>query len=96
MKNAQKISGTISVPGDKSISHRAVMFGAMAKGRSRIQGFLPAEDTLRTVGMMNALGADIRECSPTEIRIDGRGMREFKEPQDIIDAGNSGYRDQKR
>jgi len=90
MKKTQKISGAISVPGDKSISHRAVMFAAMAEGQSRIQGFLPAEDTLRTVGMMIALGVDIQESSPTEIRIDGRGMRELKEPQDIIDAGNSG------
>ena len=90
MGKTKKISGALSVPGDKSISHRAVMLAAMAEGKSRIQGFLPAEDTLRTVGMMIALGVDIRESSPTEIRIDGRGMREFQEPQDIIDAGNSG------
>lgn len=90
MAKTQKISGTISVPGDKSISHRAVMFASMAEGKSRIQGFLAAEDTLRTVGMMIALGVDIRESSPTEIHIAGRGMREFTEAQDIIDAGNSG------
>ncbi len=90
MAKTRKISGTISVPGDKSISHRAVMFAAMAEGKSRIRGFLPSEDTLRTVGMMIALGADIRESSPTEIHIAGRGMREFREPQDIIDTGNSG------
>src|SRR3970040_1643939 len=63
------------VPGDKSISHRAVMFASMAEGQSRIRGFLPAEDTLRTVGMMIALGVEIHEISPTEIRVNGRGMR---------------------
>jgi len=90
MGKTPKISGTVTVPGDKSISHRAVMFASMADGQSRIRGFLPAEDTLRTVGMMIALGVDIRESSPTEIRVNGRGMRGFTEPQDVIDAGNSG------
>ena len=90
MGKTAKISGTVTVPGDKSISHRAVMFASMAEGQSRIRGFLPAEDTLRTVGMMIALGVDIHEISPTEIRVNGRGMRGFDEPQDIIDAGNSG------
>jgi 3-phosphoshikimate 1-carboxyvinyltransferase len=66
------------------------MLASMAEGQSRIRGFLPAEDTLRTVGMMIALGVDIREISPTEIRIRGRGMGGFDEPQDVIDVGNSG------
>src|SRR3989304_3115392 len=90
MGKTAKISGTVTVPGDKSISHRAVMFASMAEGQSRIRGFLPAEDTLRTVGMMIALGVEIHEISPTEIRVNGRGMRGCGEPQDIIDAGNSG------
>src|SRR4030065_636497 len=90
MGKTARISGTVIVPGDKSISHRAVMFASMADGQSRIRGFLPAEDTLRSVGMIIALGVDIRESSPTEIRINGRGMRGFTEPQDVIDAGNSG------
>ena len=84
------MSGTVAVPGDKSISHRAVMLASMAEGESRIRGFLPSEDTLRTVGMMIALGVDLRERSPTEILVRGRGMRAFEEPQDVIDAGNSG------
>jgi len=90
MGNTANVSGTVTVPGDKSISHRAVMLASMAEGQSRIQGFLPAEDTLRTVGMMIAMGVDVQEVSPTEIRIRGRGMRAFEEPQDVIDAGNSG------
>jgi 3-phosphoshikimate 1-carboxyvinyltransferase len=90
MSKKLKISASVTVPGDKSISHRAVMLASIAEGQSRIRGFLPAEDTLRTVGMMIALGVDIHEISPTEIRIDGRGTRGFDEPHDVIDVGNSG------
>jgi 3-phosphoshikimate 1-carboxyvinyltransferase len=90
MGGAIKVSGTVAVPGDKSISHRAVMLASMAEGESRIRGFLPAEDTRRTVGMMIALGVDLKEESPTEILVRGRGMRAFEEPRDVIDAGNSG------
>jgi 3-phosphoshikimate 1-carboxyvinyltransferase len=84
------IAGTVRVPGDKSISHRAVMLSALAEGESRIRGFLHAGDTLATVGMVRALGAGVREISPTELRIDGRGLRGLAEPEDVIDAGNSG------
>lgn len=84
------MAGTVEVPGDKSISHRAVLIASMAGGESRIRGFLSAEDTLRTVAMMRALGVEIEERSPTELRVAGRGMREFSEPPDVIDAGNSG------
>lgn len=84
------IGGTVRVPGDKSISHRAVMLSALAEGESRVRGFLHAEDTLATVKMVRALGAEVRETSPTELRISGRGLRGLSEPEDIIDAGNSG------
>ncbi len=90
MKRTARVSGTVTVPGDKSISHRAVMLASLAEGLSRISGFLPAEDTLRTVGMMLAMGVDIRENSPTDLRVAGRGMRGLAEPHDVIDAGNSG------
>ncbi|HAM32647.1 MAG TPA: 3-phosphoshikimate 1-carboxyvinyltransferase [Deltaproteobacteria bacterium] len=82
--------GELSVPGDKSISHRAAMFAALATGVSRVRGFLHAEDTLSTAGMMRALGARIEEVSPTELRIEGKGLRALVEPSDVIDAGNSG------
>jgi 3-phosphoshikimate 1-carboxyvinyltransferase len=84
------IRGEISVPGDKSISHRAVLFGALASGKSRVRGFLDAEDTMRTVGMMRALGASIERVSPGELSLEGIGMRGLSEPTDVIDAGNSG------
>ncbi|NJD62589.1 MAG: 3-phosphoshikimate 1-carboxyvinyltransferase [Deltaproteobacteria bacterium] len=90
MPERVKIEGTVRVPGDKSISHRAVMLALLAEGESRIRGFLSAEDTLSTVTMAQALGAEVREVSPTELRISGRGLRGLAEPEDVIDAGNSG------
>jgi 3-phosphoshikimate 1-carboxyvinyltransferase len=90
MSGKSVIRGELSVPGDKSISHRAAMLTSLASGVSRVRGFLHAEDTLSTVGMMRALGARIEEVSPTELRIEGRGLRSLAEPADVIDAGNSG------
>jgi 3-phosphoshikimate 1-carboxyvinyltransferase len=90
MSGKTVVRGEISVPGDKSISHRAVMFAAVATGASRVRGFLHAADTLSTAGMMRALGAVVEEVSPTELRIEGKGLRGLSEPGDVIDAGNSG------
>jgi 3-phosphoshikimate 1-carboxyvinyltransferase len=90
MRKRRKISGTVRVPGDKSISHRAVMLSALAEGESRIRGFLHAGDTLSTVAMVRALGAEVREISPTELSITGCGLRGLSEPEDVLDAGNSG------
>lgn len=90
MKPMRAIEGTVSVPGDKSISHRAVLLSALALGESRVRGFLSAEDTRRSVAMMRALGVRIEEQRPTDLRIVGAGMRQFSEPEDVIDAGNSG------
>lgn len=90
MKRMGTFEGTVSVPGDKSISHRAVLLSSLARGESRIRGFLPAEDTRRTVAMMRALGVGIEERGPADLRIAGTGMRELSEPEDVIDAGNSG------
>lgn len=90
MKSKVGISGTVRVPGDKSISHRAVLLSALAEGESHIRGFLHAGDTLSTVGMVRALGVDVRQESETELRVTGRGLRGLSEPEDVIDAGNSG------
>lgn len=90
MSRRPSFHGEIVVPGDKSISHRAVLFASMSDGVSRVRGFLDAEDTGRTVGMMRALGAPVERVSPTELRIAGVGLRGFSEPDDVIDAGNSG------
>ena len=90
MSQTKKIDGVVKVPGDKSISHRAVMFAGLAEGESRIHGFLHAEDTLRSASMMRALGATVDFFSPTDLRVTGPGMRNLSEPVDVIDAGNSG------
>jgi len=84
------IRGEVSVPGDKSISHRCAMFAGLAAGESRVRGFLHAEDTLRSVAMMRALGARVEVVHPDELRVEGRGLRDLAEPADVIDAGNSG------
>ncbi len=90
MNQRISIAGTVTVPGDKSISHRAVMFAGLADGASRIRGFLHAEDTLRSAAMMRALGASVDFVSPTDVKVVGQGMRNLSEPADVIDAGNSG------
>jgi 3-phosphoshikimate 1-carboxyvinyltransferase len=86
---ASALTGTLRVPGDKSISHRALMFGALAVGQTRITGLLEGEDVLRTAAAMRALGADIvREGAIW--RVAGRGVGGLVEPTDVLDMGNSG------
>ncbi len=81
--------GTSRVPGDKSISHRALMFGAMALGETRIGGLLTGEDVLRTAAAMVALGAAIRREGGDWL-VSGRGVGGLAEPGDVLDMGNSG------
>jgi 3-phosphoshikimate 1-carboxyvinyltransferase len=79
----------LRVPGDKSISHRALMFGALAVGETRITGLLEGEDVLRTAAAMRALGAEV--VRDGEIwRVAGRGVGGLVEPADVLDMGNSG------
>ena len=84
------LSGRIRVPGDKSISHRALMFGALAEGRTRISGLLEGEDVLRTAAAMRALGAEVVRGDPGEWQVHGQGRGHLREPADVIDMGNSG------
>ena len=83
------LSGEITVPGDKSISHRALMFGALAVGQTRITGLLEGEDVLRTAAAMRALGADIARDGAAWL-VSGRGIGGLTPPDDILDMGNSG------
>jgi 3-phosphoshikimate 1-carboxyvinyltransferase len=83
------LTGEITVPGDKSISHRALMFGALAVGQTRITGLLEGEDVLRTAAAMRALGADIQRDG-TAWLVAGRGIGGLTPPDDILDMGNSG------
>lgn len=89
IKQIKKLHGTIEVPGDKSISHRACIIGSIANGVTHVSNFLKAEDTLRTVRMFQDMGVDIKLRSNTLI-IQGRGLNSLREPKDILDSGNSG------
>jgi 3-phosphoshikimate 1-carboxyvinyltransferase len=84
------LQGRLSVPGDKSISHRALMFGALAVGETRITGLLEGEDVLRTAAAMRALGAEVMQDPDGVWRVAGRGIGGLVEPEDVLDMGNSG------
>ena len=87
---AGPITGAITVPGDKSISHRALMFGALAVGETRITGLLEGEDVLRTAAAMRALGAEVVNHGDSKWSVAGRGIGGLTEPGDVLDMGNSG------
>jgi 3-phosphoshikimate 1-carboxyvinyltransferase len=89
-RSAAPLSGTITVPGDKSISHRALMFGALAVGETRITGLLEGEDVLRTAAAMRMLGAEVQHDPDGTWRVAGRGIGGLTEPADVLDMGNSG------
>lgn len=86
---ATSVRGEISVPGDKSISHRSIMLGAIANGVTTVRGFLRGEDNLSTMHAFRAMGVAIADDGET-IRITGRGLHGLKEPEDVLDCGNSG------
>lgn len=88
-RRASALSGIANVPGDKSISHRSLLFGAMAVGETRIQGLLDGEDVLATAAAMRAFGATV-ENSGDEWIVHGVGVGGFSEPEDVIDCGNAG------
>jgi len=87
---AAPLAGRFAVPGDKSISHRALMFGALAVGETRITGLLEGEDVLRTAAAMRALGAVVARDADGIWRVAGRGIGGLVEPADVLDMGNSG------
>lgn len=88
-QSAKAISGSIKVPGDKSISHRSIMFGALAEGRTEISGFLQGEDCIATREAFAAMGVSIRD-EGEKIIIDGVGLNGLRQPAAAIDVGNSG------
>lgn len=87
---AKVSSASITVPGDKSISHRALMFGGIATGRTEVRGFLAGEDCLATMQAMRALGVSVVQSSPTEVSIGGVGLHGMTAPEASLDLGNSG------
>lgn len=84
------LKGTASVPGDKSISHRSLIFGAMAVGETRISGLLEGQDVLDTAKAMQAFGATVTRHGEGSWSVNGVGVGGFQEPSDVIDCGNSG------
>jgi 3-phosphoshikimate 1-carboxyvinyltransferase len=84
------LSGTLRVPGDKSISHRSIMLGSLAEGTTRISGFLEGEDSLATLRAFRALGVDITGPEDGAVTIQGVGMHGLKTPAGPLDLGNSG------
>ncbi len=84
------LCGTLTVPGDKSISHRALMLAAVAEGHTPIEGLLEAEDCLATLRAMQLLGANIEKTDEGEFIVDGVGSKGLCEPADVLDLGNSG------
>ena len=84
------LTGTIQVPGDKSISHRALMFAALAVGTSHISGLLEGEDVLATAAALRAMGADIERTGAGTWRVDGVGVGGLLQPATALEMGNSG------
>ena len=84
------LGGTVAVPGDKSISHRALMFSALAVGESRIEGLLEGEDVLATAAALRAMGADIERGADDVWRVHGVGVGGLLQPGQALDMGNSG------
>lgn len=87
---AGPLRGTAEVPGDKSISHRALILGALSVGETRVTGLLEGQDVLDTASAMRAFGAEVQREETGAWRIHGVGVGGFAEPEDVIDCGNSG------
>ncbi len=89
-RKASGFSGTLKIPGDKSISHRALMFGALAREETMIAGLLEGEDVMNTAAAMRALGAKIERGSDGLWRVFGVGVGDLRQPASVLDMGNSG------
>ena len=87
---ATALRGHIAVPGDKSVSHRAVLLGAIADGETTVRGFGRSEDTESTIAAARALGVTVHDEDVDQLRIEGAGLRGLREPDGPVDLGNSG------
>ena len=90
IKPSHGLHGTIMLPGDKSLSHRAVLFSAIAEGDTSITGFLTGEDTQNTAKAVQALGIEVSGLGTERLVVHGRGLDGLSEPVDVLDLGNSG------
>lgn len=89
-KSGLSLQGTIKIPGDKSISHRALMLGAIASGETIIEGLLLGEDPRSTASCFQAMGAQISDLNAEKVIVKGIGLGNLREPEDVLNAGNSG------
>ncbi|MFF2456402.1 3-phosphoshikimate 1-carboxyvinyltransferase [Peribacillus simplex] len=87
--NIRTLRGSIAIPGDKSISHRSIMFGALAEGETTVTNFLSGADCLSTISCFKQLGVHI-EQDGQNVKIEGKGFNGLKEPESVLDVGNSG------
>jgi len=90
IEKINQLKGNISVPGDKSISHRSLILGSIAQGETRIYNFLNSLDCLQTFKCMQSLGAEIELGEDNFIKVKGKGLYGLEEPKDILEVGNSG------
>ncbi|ASJ75198.1 3-phosphoshikimate 1-carboxyvinyltransferase [Granulosicoccus antarcticus] len=90
LEPATKLTGTVKVPGDKSMSHRSIMFGGIAHGTTQVQGFLEGEDSLHTLEAFQAMGVRIERGGVGEVTLYGQGVAALKAPQGPVYLGNSG------
>ena len=88
--SSSSLKGVVSIPGDKSISHRSLILGALAIGQTRITGLLEGQDVLDTAKAMVAFGAVVKKNDQSEWLVDGVGVGGFAEPSTVVDCGNSG------
>ena len=86
---ASRLRGEVTVPGDKSVSHRSVMFGSIAKGTTEIHNYLQGADCLSTIACFRKMGVEIENRGDV-VLVHGNGMNGLKEPDGILDCGNSG------
>ncbi len=89
-RRAAPLKGVAQIPGDKSISHRSLILGALSVGETRISGLLEGQDVLDTARAMAAFGAEVERLGDGEWRVHGVGVGGFAEPEDVIDCGNAG------
>ncbi len=90
VRKAKALKGRIEVPGDKSISHRALLLGAIAEGSTRVRNFLPAADCLATLACVRGLGIEVETLSDTELIVHGQGLHGLREPTDVLNCAGSG------
>src|SRR5262249_12140964 len=86
---AASLRGHIAVPGDKSVSHRSVLFGAIGEGETSVRGFGRSADTESTIAAVRALGVTVHDDDVDTLRVEGAGLRGLREPEAPIDCGNS-------